>query len=276
MPHPCSRTKPQNYALTKVGNSTLTDRCRTDDIRFQESPLTLSNIRRRGKTLDIDCVGLGVSMYRKTLWAAFAAMIGFGTVACKGSKSVVSSGKPASAQSPDATWADPETGLIWQSAVTMEKAVEGMRSKSGGLFYRDAVKYCANNVPGLPGNGWRLPTIDELRTLVRGCPATEAGGTCGVTGGCLTKSCDDDSGKDVCNGCKLREGPTGGYYFGKAFLGITQLKYATFWSSSLPSDWRAHGMDGPDSAWTVSFISAEVDSKYFGHYHGVMCVRSLQ
>lgn len=56
-----------------------------------------------------------------------------------------------------------------------DKAIEKMN-------WDDAIKYCEDL-------GGRLPTIDELRTLIQNCPATETGGECGVTEGCLKISC---------------------------------------------------------------------------------------
>ena len=56
-----------------------------------------------------------------------------------------------------------------------------------------AVTHCA----GL-GEGWRLPILEELRGLVRGCPPVESGGSCPLTDDCLEMGgCWDDS----CNEC---------------------------------------------------------------------------
>ena len=57
------------------------------------------------------------------------------------------------------TWVDPATGYEWQV------------NPGSPCTWQDAVDYCQSL-----GNGWRMPTIGELRTLVRGCPDMEPGG----------------------------------------------------------------------------------------------------
>ena len=52
---------------------------------------------------------------------------------------------------------DPASHLTWSS-----------RSKSQ-LYWYDAAKYCHDLVEG-GSNNWRVPTIDELKTLIRNCP----------------------------------------------------------------------------------------------------------
>jgi len=64
-------------------------------------------------------------------------------------------------------WEDPVTGLCWQ---------DPPRDSTGdGVGLYSATQYCE----GL-GDGWRVPTIDELRSLVRGCAELETGGACGL------------------------------------------------------------------------------------------------
>ena len=58
--------------------------------------------------------------------------------------------------------------------------------------WSSAEKFCAAS------NG-RLPTVDELRTLIKDCPSTETGGTCGVTDSCLDKDACWDA---TCEGCE--------------------------------------------------------------------------
>lgn len=85
------------------------------------------------------------------------------------------------------TWMDPTSGLTWQYPTAVN-----------WMGWQEAVDYCANL--SLNGDGWHLPTMDELRTLIRNCAATKTGGTCGVTDDCLEMfQCWGDS--DACNGC---------------------------------------------------------------------------
>ncbi|MBP5406077.1 DUF1566 domain-containing protein [bacterium] len=63
---------------------------------------------------------------------------------------------------------DSSSGLIWSS----------MPDKSKN--WRDAVSYCINHSES-GGRMWSLPTIDELRTLVKNCPNVEYGGECAVS-----------------------------------------------------------------------------------------------
>ena len=95
------------------------------------------------------------------------------------------------------TWLDPVSGLTWQDP-----------PYSGTKTWNDAKSYCSSL--SLAGGGWRLPTIGELRSLIRGCAATQTGGSCGVTDSCRSySSCQDSS----CYGCTHNKGPAGGCYW---------------------------------------------------------------
>lgn len=50
---------------------------------------------------------------------------------------------------------DTGTGLTWQQAVSSQT-----------FSWSDAISYCSNNAAGLPGSGWRLPSMKELQTIV--------------------------------------------------------------------------------------------------------------
>jgi hypothetical protein len=61
----------------------------------------------------------------------------------------------AGVQDPDkGTWTDPASGLTWQDSPT-----------GGKMTWSNAKAHCAGL--SLDGGGWHLPTIRELRTLVR-------------------------------------------------------------------------------------------------------------
>ena len=90
-------------------------------------------------------------------------------------------------------------GLLWQ-----------LSPPSGTHNQEQARDYCA--ALKLAGHtDWRLPTISELRSLVRGCPERQWGGACKVADpGCLTKGCWT---AETCGHCKEKGGPAGGCYW---------------------------------------------------------------
>ena len=65
-------------------------------------------------------------------------------------------------------------------------------------YHAEAKPFCEGLV--LDGHDdWHLPTIDELRTVVTGCPATAVGGACRVTSECTAvETCFTEAD---CNGC---------------------------------------------------------------------------
>jgi uncharacterized protein (TIGR02145 family) len=133
------------------------------------------------------------------------------------------------------TWKDPNTGLTW------------MVEPSGQHYdWKEAISYCRKL--SLEGEGWRLPTINELRTLIRGCPSTATGGSCKVTDSCLSwGSCSSRGTSKDCKGCSGSKGPTNGCYWPKELQG----KCDFYWSSS-PVE------DRSDFAWYVQFYTGSV------------------
>jgi Nucleosome binding factor SPN, SPT16 subunit len=81
----------------------------------------------------------------------------------------------------DENWKDPKTGLIWS-----EK-----HSIPGPATLDDLVSFCDNLVEGGFGD-WKMPTIDELRTLIQNCPDTEPYGFCKISEEAGTLSWYDD------------------------------------------------------------------------------------
>ena len=134
---------------------------------------------------------------------------------------------------------DSESTLTWSA-----KSADQMNWENAG-------SYCENLTEG-GYTDWRLPTIDELRTLIQECAATEPGGSCGVTESCLSSSCRDDS----CNSCS--NDSTGGHSkFGET---------SSLWSSSTLSDYT-------DTAWFVNFKNGIVYNNLKSSNYYVRCVR---
>ena len=145
------------------------------------------------------------------------------------------------------TWTDPTSGLTWQVSPPTDR-----------YDWYEAKSYCDSLSLG-GHSDWHLPTIGELRTLIRGCPATETGGSCNVEeGDCLEWSCRDDS----CSGCGFKDGQgEGGMYWPDEVEGDC----CWYWSSS-PVE------DNDDDAWDVRFSSGNVNSGFY-YTKRVRCVR---
>jgi len=152
---------------------------------------------------------------------------------------------------------DPATGFQWQETPT-----------GGTMNWSAAVTHCQNL--DLAGTGWRLPNISELRTLVRGCGAIEAYGscevqdacaTCGAGEVCLTAACWTDA---ECNPsvCTNGGGPAGCYW--PQQLGGTCVN-PCWSSSSVESDTYYK--------WLVDFSDGYVDSMGQDIGNEARCVR---
>ncbi len=145
---------------------------------------------------------------------------------------------------------DLSSGLMWQNGLDVGKAKHR---------WIDAKSYCQKlNCGGY--NDWRLPSISELRTLIRGCPKTETDGSCGVTDSCMkvNSSCWDS----LCKGCSGFGGP--------GSIGL-------YWPAELDGEccfyWSSSEITKYDDAWGVHFSLAAVYS-YNAFLEGnVRCVR---
>ncbi|HPQ70877.1 MAG TPA: DUF1566 domain-containing protein [bacterium] len=144
------------------------------------------------------------------------------------------------------TWTDVESGLMWQLAGMYE-----------ALDWAGAQQYCEDlDVAGF--TDWRLPTLDELRTLVRGCPSAEYLGPCGVNESCFEPDCRNQD----CDGCQWAKGPDNGCYWAADVKGPC----GEYWSVTPVPD--------SDTAWYLHFKNGYVGADYMTQtYPNVRCVR---
>lgn len=123
-----------------------------------------------------------------------------------------------------------ENGLMWY----MDEP-ENPNTKLNQLTYENAKKQCAD-LDWAGFTDWRLPTIDELRTLVRGFEDVETGGRCRISSTCLTLAClsygQENSADYPCSNYKVEElmqgpGPDGCY-----FDDVWRTYCGKYWSTS--------------------------------------------
>ena len=137
-------------------------------------------------------------------------------------------------------WYDEATGLCWELTPGDSVAVQD-----------DAVAICASSSSGGHCN-WRIPTISELRSALRGCEETMTGGVCGVTDECFDE--DDCWTEEACYPQCDTGGPgTGGCLWDAAIIGDCGAgqQYRSFWSSSHSGSavWRVHFGSGAIDSW---------------------------
>ena len=138
---------------------------------------------------------------------------------------------------------DEETGLMWSK-------------KSGEKHWTDANQYC-ENLEELGFDDWRLPTIDELRTLILECEGTVTDGACPISE--ATEVLSNESWTDDC-------------YCEESSMGIytkfgTEDWYEYLWSSSSVSDLS-------DSYWAVDTSEGKITAtQNEDSMTGARCVR---
>jgi hypothetical protein len=126
-------------------------------------------------------------------------------------------------------WCDTETGLCWQ---------DPPYQKERGLCWEAANDYC-DELSFDGHDDWRLPNINELRTLLVGCPNTEDGGACPVKDG----SGWGDMDVETCASCVTGEAADEGE------LGL----YDCYWDSELQGTCNRDTEDDPAvEYWTSS------------------------
>ena len=152
---------------------------------------------------------------------------------------VVSCGGSDSNSSVECTTVD---GNIWSSL-------------SRNITWHDALDYC-DGLNECGYSDWRLPNINELRTLIQNCPKTQTGGACAVSDPDHLALSDWSNDCD----CEYKENNSG--YYSKLGDGNT----VWLWSSSASDN-------ANDEAWGVDFNSAIVEFRGKIGYLDVRCVR---
>ena len=122
------------------------------------------------------------------------------------------------------------------------------------MNWENAGSYCDSLEEG-GFSDWRLPTVDELRTLILNCEATQTGGACPAS------DPDNLGSSNNCRSCDSIDN-NGGYYskFGDG-------DNVVLWSSSLLSG------NPTVYAWSVNFNNGSVYYKSKASSYNVRCVR---
>ena len=126
------------------------------------------------------------------------------------------------------------------------KKLHWSRKSPRKMSYDDAVKYCSNLKEGKHSD-WRLPNIDELRTLVKNHQSTRSDGACPVS--------EEDGrldGRDCTQACWTEEGMASDNDW--------------LWSSSIQPGY-------PKNVWSVFYPSEDVTTAYRDFDGSVKCVR---
>lgn len=154
---------------------------------------------------------------------------------------------------------DSATGLIWSSATAQNKK------------WAEAGSHCN----GLTEGGfedWRMPTISELRTLVRNCQKTATGGACNVTDECTASySTANPKCYDI-NLCTSTTNALGIERCGDKTDGSYSLlgdASVYLWSSSVPDE-------DHDKAWYIYFKNTNILNQKKTLTGMVRCVRKIK
>lgn len=150
------------------------------------------------------------------------------------------------------------TGKCKKSCYKVDNKIWSPRSVQT-VVYEEALEYC-NNLTDCGFSDWHLPNIDELRTLIKNCPATETGGSCNVTDNCLSFS--DCYSEQECSSCEESN-----VEYSK--LGDRNI---FLWSSSVLSDYS-------ERVCGICFWDAELacfNKDFESYFLYVRCVRNAE
>lgn len=173
----------------------------------------------------------------KNIFFLFILSAAFLLSSCGGSGSATDI--PECGENPEFPCLDVTSGFAWSSRTSHSK------------IWSEALFYCENLEEG-GVKKWRLPNIDELRTLVQECSGTVAGGDCRVSDarGCLSyDSCWSRS-------CLCEFDESG--------------KYSKF--GDMGGLWSSSEM-GEEGAWYINFYEAEIVDVHKQNSYPVRCVK---
>ncbi|MBN2361574.1 MAG: DUF1566 domain-containing protein [Deltaproteobacteria bacterium] len=153
-------------------------------------------------------------------------------------------------------WYDSTSQIEWQEPPTTTQ-----------MTFQEAATYCRGLVHG-GYDDWNVPSISELRSLVRGCSLTVSGGDCGVTDGCYSTAPMCYNAEECNAGTPPTCGPFGGpgtigCYMDPALAGSNGICDKKYWSCAHPSN----------ELWTVNFATATVALWYAAFDANVRCLR---
>ena len=173
----------------------------------------------------------------KNIFLLFLLSAVFLLSSCGGSESAADI--PECGENPTFPCTDTVSGLIWSAKAPLSK------------IWSDAAFYC-ENLEEAGVKKWRLPNIDELRTLVQDCYGTVTGGECRVSDerNCLSY----DSCWSMFCLCEFDDGG----------------KYSKF--NDLDGLWSLSEA-GTEGAWYINFYEAKIVDDEKQSSHGVRCVK---
>lgn len=148
------------------------------------------------------------------------------------------------------TYTDPDSGLMW------EKYSFEYVAGADADTWCDWREYAGHD-------DWRLPTINELRTLIRNCPALETGGDCAVT-----NECTDVNECFVEADCMDQCPPPPCRWPDEMGDGVECTNY--FHSATTAT---GEGFPSNAASWSVAFQYGSISTLSYGAAGGVICVR---
>jgi len=162
-------------------------------------------------------------------------------------------------------WNDPDTDLSWQ-----DPQKDAYDYDDPGLPQPDALRYCEELVLG-GHDDWRLPNIEELRTLIRGNPDTMTDGDCPMDEGSPRDAMSDPA----CGPATDYAGPgDGGCYWIPELTGTCD-KDDPADEGDRPIETVSSTVASDDSFWVADVLFHE-GSVPFNHIYSLADVRCVR